>query len=582
MDRKDDTMAADLDFNKMLSHLSIEEKIAQKMVFGWCGSILDNSLLRFIDQYGLGGLRVTQNGARKADARYSLSAISKDSVDPAADPDSLELPLEWGEKTLNIDIPAPIINGDVYARLLNVYKKRAFERNGLVLHTVADFEGATNNFPAPYLISPPNAMSLGRLGDYELVERLYNAMARQLKALGIDWIHSPVADVNVNPENPEISTRSFGADPAVVTAGSRALIKGCTAAGLVTSMKHFPGRGDSMQDAHYSVPSVDKPLDILEAIHTSPYRTLIAEGVVPSIMLAHTVYPALDDSGDIATCSGKIVTDYLRKELGFDGVITSDSLTMGGLINKYSLTEACILNTLAGGDLLLMKAENALRTKVHAALVDAVKSGRIPEDMIDESLIRIWKLKARFGMFENANLTDDTQTNAIVADPAARAVGREAAEKVLHVMRNDDQLWPLDDKCRLLVVEHVTDNHKRRNQFWNYPGIINEFLQKYTENFTYVEYDPKNEARAWKYLDELIGMCDKILFLGDYDRSCPGKATRDFAEKLIGQGKPVIYATSNPYRELMIPDNARNVIFTGGIMHEQYEALIDMLFGKLK
>jgi len=574
-------MNAPFDFSRKLAELSIEEKIAQKLVFGWCGSIIDTSLLRFIDQYGLGGLRVTQNGARKADARYKLADINKDASAPAAGSDSWDLPLEWGEKTLDISIPAPMIPGSSYARLLNVYKKRAFERNGLVLHAVADFEGATNNFPAPYLISPPNAMSLGKLGDYDLVERLYRAMARQLKAIGIDWIHSPVADVNVNPENPEISTRSFGSDPHTVTAGCRALIKGCTASGLITSMKHFPGRGDSMEDAHFSVPSVDLKLDLLEALHTSPYRTLIAEGIVPSIMLAHTVYPALDDSGDIATCSGRIVTDYLRKELGFDGVITSDSLTMGGLINKYSLTEACILSTLAGGDLLLMKAENAMRSKVHEALVNAVKSGRIPEDMIDESLIRIWKLKARFGLFENANLTDDTQCEAIVAEPAARAVGREAAVRVLNVLRNEDQLWPLDKQCRLLVVEHVTDNHTRRNQFWNYPGILNEFLLKYTENYTYVEYQPAKESRTWEYLEKLIPMCDKILLLGDYDRSCPGKATRTFVEKVINRGKPVIYATSNPYRELMIPDNARNVIFTGGIMHEQYEALVDFLFGAL-
>ena len=573
---------SNINYDAILSRMTIEEKIAQKLVLGWCGSIIDNSLLQFIDKYGLGGLRITQNAARKADARYRLDAISKGAADPAADPDSLELPLEWGEKTLDISIYAPMIPGWKYAELLNIYKKRAFDRTGVPMHTVADFEGATCNFPVPYLISPPNAMSLGRYGDMDLVERLYRAMAKQLKAVGVDWIHSPVADVNVKAENPEISTRSFGADPEIVTAGSRALIKGCTASGLITCMKHFPGRGDSMEDAHYTVPSVDLVLKELEAIHTSPYRTLIAEGVVPSIMLAHTVYPALDDSGDIATCSGKIVTDYLRNELGFDGVITSDSLTMGGLINKYSLTEACILNTLAGSDLLLMKAENALRSKVHEELVKAVKSGRIPEEMIDASLRRIWKLKARFGLFENGNLTDTTKAEAALADPAAREVSAEAASKVIHVMRNEENLWPLNKETKVLIVEHVTDNHTRRNHFWNYPGILNEFFQKYTENFTYLEYNPKKEERTWDYLAKLLPMCDKVVMFGDYDRSCPGKGTRQFVEKLIDQGKPVIYCTSNPYAELMIPDNAKNVIFTGGIMHEQYEAVVDYLFGRQK
>ena len=255
---------SNINYDSILSRLTVEEKIAQKLVLGWCGSIIDNSLLRFIDQYGLGGLRITQNAARKSDARYSLEAISKNST--SAQADDQELPLEWGEKTLDTSIFAPMIPGWKYAELLNIYKKRAFDRTGLPMHTVADFEGATCNFPVPYLISPPNAMSLGYYGDMDLVERLYNAMAKQLKAVGVDWIHSPVADVNVKAENPEISTRSFGADPAIVTAGSRALIKGCTAAGLITCMKHFPGRGDSMTDAHYTVPSVDLLLKDLEEI----------------------------------------------------------------------------------------------------------------------------------------------------------------------------------------------------------------------------------------------------------------------------------------------------------------------------
>ena len=149
-------------------------------------------------------------------------------------------------------------------------------------------------------------------------------------------------------------------------------------------------------------------------------------------------------------------------------------------------------------------------------------------------------------------------------------------------MRNEENLWPLNKETKVLIVEHVTDNHTRRNHFWNYPGILNEFFQKYTENFTYLEYNPKNEQRTWDYLAKLLPMCDKVVMFGDYDRSCPGKGTRQFVEKLIDQGKPVIYCTSNPYAELMIPDNAKNVIFTGGIMHEQYEAVVNYLFGKQK
>ncbi|MFA7186117.1 MAG: glycoside hydrolase family 3 N-terminal domain-containing protein, partial [Victivallales bacterium] len=363
--------------DKLLGELSIEEKAAQLMVLGLTGTLVEPELLEFIGKYGLGGLRLSPHLARKF-VRY-LPEGSPGSENVVRKP-SLH------EKIFDNGVPPMRIAAAEYAELLNGLRKRAFEKHGLPLHMVADYEFGGGDFTPPGMLSLPAPMGFGRLGDTELVRRTSAALGKQLKAVGIDWIHSPVVDVNVNPHNPEIYIRSYGENADTVTNCAGAALEGLKASGVIGCLKHYPGRGACAEDAHFGISAITLSRKEMLDIHIKPYAALAKAGMIPAVMPAHSVYPGLDDSGEIATVSAPIITGVLREELGYDGVITTDSMTMGGLMAKYSVGEACVKAIEAGVDLLLLKDENVLRYELLEALVKAVKSGRISEERINKSL----------------------------------------------------------------------------------------------------------------------------------------------------------------------------------------------------
>jgi beta-glucosidase-like glycosyl hydrolase len=189
---------------KHLDLLSIEEKVAQLMVLGLTGTFVEPELIRFIEKYGLGGLRLSPHLARKFVRYLPDGSPGFKNVNRAP---SLQ------EKIFDNSIPPMRITAKEYAEILNDLRKKAFERTkGLPLHMVADFESDGGDFTPPGMISAPAAMGFGDLGDTDLIKRILSAVGRQIKAVGIDWIHSPVADVNVNRNNPEIYTRSYSED----------------------------------------------------------------------------------------------------------------------------------------------------------------------------------------------------------------------------------------------------------------------------------------------------------------------------------------------------------------------------------
>lgn len=392
-------------FNNILGKMNIEEKVAQLFVFAIHGPLPDTNLIEFIKKYGVGGLRIQPCSDRKAAKYMSDGGI--------VDQRTVRHPV-WGEKFPDTSIRSSIMPPKQYAGFLNGIRSSSatFKKYGVPVHTVMDGEEGGGDYGAPHIISMPQQMGFGELGDMELLAESWEAFARQYKAVGIDWIHSPVVDVNVNPKNPEISTRAFSSNADVVTKCAEVEISALKRGGLISCVKHFPGRGDSDSDAHFGVPTIEAEIGKMEAIHLKPYHDLIKKGVVQSVMLAHSVYPALDNSGELATVSEIIIKKLLRGKLGFRGVITTDALTMGGLMKMHSVDEACIMTIAAGTDLLLHKSETSLRFEPFHALVNAVKSGRIAESVIDESLCRTWQLKYDMGLFEKGGIVDPSRAEA--------------------------------------------------------------------------------------------------------------------------------------------------------------------------
>ncbi|MEU7280997.1 glycoside hydrolase family 3 protein [Streptomyces sp. NPDC045431] len=295
----------------------------------------------------------------------------------------------------------------------------------------------------------PGAMALGAGGSRSDARRAARVGARELAAMGIRQNYAPVADVNVNPANPVIGVRSFGADPEAVAELVAAQVKGYQRAGVAATSKHFPGHGDTEVDSHYGLPRIGHTREQWEKLDAPPFRAAIAAGI-DSIMTAHIVVPALDPAEDPATLSHPILTGILRERLGYDGVVVTDSLGMEGVRTKYGDARVPVLALKAGCDQLLNPPH--LPTAWNAVL-KAVQSGEISEARIDESILRILRLKAKLDLFREPYVTHEG-VDRTVGSPLHLATADRIAERTTTLLLNEGGLLPLDRRERphLLVV----------------------------------------------------------------------------------------------------------------------------------
>jgi beta-glucosidase-like glycosyl hydrolase len=230
----------------------------------------------------------------------------------------------------------------------------------------------------------PPAAAIGWLSDDEVAERAGELTAREARALGVNWIYAPVADVDLEPENPIIGVRAFGTSPDAVARQVAAWVRGCRRGGALSCAKHFPGHGRTVGDSHIERPSVDVSRGDLE-IDLLPFRAAVDAGV-DSMMTAHVVYPALDPGGDPATLSPRILGDLLRGEMGFDGLVVTDALIMDGLTEDTTEAAAAIRAIAAGCDVLLYPQD---MEAVIAAVREAVVARRLPRERVEDALHRI-------------------------------------------------------------------------------------------------------------------------------------------------------------------------------------------------
>src|SRR5271154_3162780 len=250
----------------------------------------------------------------------------------------------------------------------------------------------------------PHAMAFGAAGKPEYAEAFGRITAQEARAIGVHWNFFPDADVNSNPANPIINTRSFGEDPQQVGDMVTAYIRGARAHGMMTTVKHFPGHGDTATDSHLGVASVNGDRAHLDSIELPPFQQAIAAGV-DSVMVAHVSVPALDsDPNHVATTSPAIVTDLLKNQLGFKGIVVTDALDMGALTRLYSgrIGRAAVDAFKAGNDLLLIPAD---LDASYQAVLEAVHSGEIAPARLDESVLKILKAKAALNL-QRSRLVD--------------------------------------------------------------------------------------------------------------------------------------------------------------------------------
>uniref|UniRef100_A0AAU3GX55 beta-N-acetylhexosaminidase n=1 Tax=Streptomyces sp. NBC_01401 TaxID=2903854 RepID=A0AAU3GX55_9ACTN len=295
----------------------------------------------------------------------------------------------------------------------------------------------------------PGAMALGAGGSRSDARAAARIAGAELAALGINQNYAPDADVNVNPANPVIGVRSFGSDPESVAGLVTAQVKGYRSGGVASTVKHFPGHGDTSTDSHTGLPVIEHTREQWSQLDAPPFRAAVAAGI-DSIMTAHIVVPALDPSEDPATLSRPILTGILREELGYDGVVVTDSLAMEGVRSKYGDERVPVLALLAGVDQLLNPPD--LKVAWNAVL-GAVKSGEISEARIEESILRILRLKNRLGLFRDPYVTR-RGVDRTVGIPAHRTEADRIAERTTTLLTNTGSLLPLSRRShrKLLVV----------------------------------------------------------------------------------------------------------------------------------
>jgi beta-N-acetylhexosaminidase len=339
--------------------------------------------------------------------------------------------------TVHVDGPY-LLRSEPYeaAELLN----RLQSDSKLPLLFAADFErGVSMRLMGTTIF--PHAMAFGADGKVEDTENFGRITAEEARAIGIHWNFFPDADVNSNPANPIINTRSFGEDPIQVGDLVTAYIKGAHEGGMLATVKHFPGHGDTATDSHLGVASVNVDRAHLDSIELPPFRQAIAAGV-DSVMVAHVTVPALDsDPNHVATISPVIVSGLLEKQLGFKGIIVTDALDMAGLTHLFAsnIGRAAVEAFKAGNDLLLIPADFPAS---YNAMIQAVQSGEISRERLDHSVLKILKAKASLGL-QDARLVDVNALANLVGKPANIAFGQQVADAAVTLVRDNGKVLPL-------------------------------------------------------------------------------------------------------------------------------------------
>jgi beta-N-acetylhexosaminidase len=393
----------------------------------------------------------------------------------------------------------------------------------------------------------PGAMAIGAGGSRADARTLGRISGAELRAIGINQDYSPDADVNVNPANPVIGVRSFGADPQAVAGLVAAEVAGYRRSAVAATAKHFPGHGDTAVDSHYGFPVITHSRELWEKLDAVPFRAAIRAGI-DCVMTAHIQFPALDDSGDPATLSHPILTGILRGELGYDGVVVTDSLTMEGVRTKYGDDRVPVLALKAGADQLLNPPDLSVAWN---AVLKAVRDGELTEARLDESILRILRLKARLGLFERPYVSR-AGVDRVVGTKAHLAAADRIAERTTTLLVNEGSLLPLSPRthARLLVVG--ADPASPSGTTGPPTGVLARALTALGFTATALSTGTAPSAATIAAAVSAARDADAVV-VATYNVTA-GSSQKTLVEQLAATGRPVVaIAVRNPYDVAQLP-----------------------------
>ncbi len=350
----------------------------------------------------------------------------------------------------------------------------------------------------------PWNMTLGAISDNQIIKKIGKRIGEHTKRMGMHINFAPVVDINTNPNNPIIGNRSFGEDKTNVTYKSLAFMEGLQSAGVLANAKHFPGHGDTEKDSHKTLPTISFSKERIDSVELKPYKRLI-EGGLTSVMVAHLNVPALEEKLNYpSSISKSIVTDLLKGELGFNGLIFTDALNMKGAADFNEPGEIDLAAFLAGNDVLLI-SENI--PKAHQLLVDNYTNGTITEERLAHSVMKILFAKYKVGLHnyqpvDTLNLIEDLNT------PIDKALYELAMDKAITVLKNENQILPIKrlENSKIAYVNFGDDSgeiflnqlQKYTKVDWVKANSLDQIIEKLKDyNYVIIGFH-KSNANPWK------------------------------------------------------------------------------------
>ena len=510
--------------NEILQKMSLEEKVGQVIVAYFTGSEFGSAPAEELRELPLGGVILFSSAG-------------------------------------NIESPAQV------AGLTEQIQQAALDSGIVPLFIAVDQEGgAVARLTEGVTVFPGN-MALGATGSEELARLSAAVIARELRILGINFNFAPVVDVNNNPANPVIGVRSFGSDPQEVARLGRAMVAPYRQAGVIATAKHFPGHGDTDVDSHYGLPLIPYELSRLRELELLPFRAMIDAGV-PAVMLAHILVPGLTGSNELPASLSPQAVRYLREEMGFDGLVVSDSMSMGAISEHWGLEEAAVMAFQAGVDLILFGpwagVEPGDRRRIFDALKEAVEEGTITLERLDQSVKRILTVKMHYGLIDDplprrTNLSD-------LALPESLDLARRIARESVTLVRDHASVLPLSPQETIPLI---------------WPAELESSLAPLTEGSPFLQPHLLSLRASAAEIEELLdSLRDSSLVLaGTYNlRRYPAWA--GLIDTLAEETEVALLALSSPY-DLLAAPRAGTYLCTYSDSGVSMQALAEVLNGTI-
>jgi beta-N-acetylhexosaminidase len=529
-----------------LASLSLRERVGQMVMVWMLGdytNVRDSSyaeVIRWVERDGIGGVSM-----------------------------SLGTPIEVAAKLNDLQRRARVpllVSADLEPGLGRL-------EGGLFAHYMLDAGGAT--------VFPP-AMAIAATARDSDAYDVARAIAEEGRAVGIHVNFAPVVDVNNNPSNPVINTRSFGEDPRRVARLSAHFVRGAIDGGQLATAKHFPGHGDTDVDSHVGLPVVGASMARLDSVELVPFKAAIAAGA-SLVMTAHIALPAVNgDSSTPATLAPRIITGLLRDSLHFRGVAITDAMTMEGIGKGYSAEQSSVLAVQAGAEILLKPSD---ATRAINALVAAVDRGEISRSRIDSAARHMLELKARSGV-AFAPMVSLERLREVVGSPAHRAIAAGVARRAITLLRDRDTLVPLRGAARVAIVQYAPETEIKAGR-----AFLAELRRSPTVSArgggAIVQAGkilPSATPDAIAVVERSIGESDAVIMTA-FVRRVEGEGrvaipqpVADWINGLAGRRKVIVVAFGNPYVIRQFP-NIGTYMVTYGVTDDLERAAARAILG---